>query len=315
LEQLFRPHNSMKDFFISYNRHDRAIAEWIAWILEDSGHTVVIQAWNFGAGSNFILEMQQAAAEADRTIAILSETSLKSGYVQAEWAAAFRQDPIGKLRSLIPIRVRPCELTGLWASISYIDLLKNPNAVPTGEMEVELLDEDEAMQRILNGIAMGRSKPSKKPTFPRSSANPISPSKPAFQQRQISPAKRQRLEQEQIRLQEEWSLRHDKLSALRQALAIEASAAVGFQLKQQIQAEEASMTRLDEKLEAIEQILVVGQISTDPRSSFQLDELLQEAEMSANLKKSRTGDSTEIGSIKIGSMTEKGNIYIGVQNF
>ena len=31
----------MKDFFISYNQADRAWAEWIAWILEEAGYTVV----------------------------------------------------------------------------------------------------------------------------------------------------------------------------------------------------------------------------------------------------------------------------------
>ncbi|MCH8289827.1 toll/interleukin-1 receptor domain-containing protein, partial [Candidatus Poribacteria bacterium] len=39
----------MRDFFVSYNRADRAWAEWIAWHLEEAGYTVVIQAWDFDA--------------------------------------------------------------------------------------------------------------------------------------------------------------------------------------------------------------------------------------------------------------------------
>jgi hypothetical protein len=35
-----------KDFFISYNSADRVWAERIAWVLEEHGKTVVIQAWD-----------------------------------------------------------------------------------------------------------------------------------------------------------------------------------------------------------------------------------------------------------------------------
>ncbi|MBW4583034.1 MAG: toll/interleukin-1 receptor domain-containing protein [Tildeniella nuda ZEHNDER 1965/U140] len=95
----------MNDFFVSYNRHDRAWAEWIAWTLEAAGSTVVIQAWGFRAGENFVLERQKAASEAKRTIAVLSDTYLKSEFTAPEWAAAFAQDPTGKHRTLIPVRL------------------------------------------------------------------------------------------------------------------------------------------------------------------------------------------------------------------
>ena len=51
-----------KDFFISYNKADRAWAEWIAWTLEEAGYSTTIQAWDFQAGGNFVLEMQKAAS-------------------------------------------------------------------------------------------------------------------------------------------------------------------------------------------------------------------------------------------------------------
>src|SRR5262245_28780269 len=55
---------SMKDFFISYNKADRGWAEWIAWQLESAEYTTIIQIWDFGAGSNFVLEMHRALVEA-----------------------------------------------------------------------------------------------------------------------------------------------------------------------------------------------------------------------------------------------------------
>lgn len=60
-----------RDFFVSYNQADRDWAEWIAWQLEEAGYTTVIQAWDFHAGHNFVGEMDRAARESRRTIAVL----------------------------------------------------------------------------------------------------------------------------------------------------------------------------------------------------------------------------------------------------
>src|SRR5579859_7542908 len=112
------------DFFISYNKADRAWAEWIAWQLEAEGYSTIIQAWDFRPGSNFILEMDKAAKEAKRTIAVFSPDYLDALYTQAEWAAALVQDPTGEQGKVLPVRVRECTPKGLLAPIIYIDLVK-----------------------------------------------------------------------------------------------------------------------------------------------------------------------------------------------
>lgn len=71
----------------------------------------------------------------------------------------------------------------------------------------------------------------------------------------MNPQQRQRLEQLRETLQVEWNLRSDKLKQLRRALAIEAGAAVRFQLEKQIEAEEEAIQRLDHQLFEIEQTL------------------------------------------------------------
>jgi hypothetical protein len=68
------------DFFISYNKADTNWAEWIAWQLDEAEYTTRIQIWDFGAGSNFAVEMHQAAMKAERTIAVLSPNFLKSEF-------------------------------------------------------------------------------------------------------------------------------------------------------------------------------------------------------------------------------------------
>ena len=72
----------MTDFFISYTGADQRWAEWIAYVLEEEGRSVVIQAWDFRPGANFVLEMQKAAETAARTIMVLSPDYLKSQFVK-----------------------------------------------------------------------------------------------------------------------------------------------------------------------------------------------------------------------------------------
>ncbi|KAM3115138.1 tetratricopeptide repeat protein [Phormidesmis sp. 146-33] len=156
----------MKNFFVSYNRHDRAFAEWIAWILEEAGYSVVIQAWDFRPGGNFVLDMQKAASEAERTIAVLSDNYLQSLFTQPEWAAAFAQDPTGEKRTLISIRVGECKLTGILATIVYVDLVG--------------VDEAEAQELVRQSALDGRTKPTQKPRLPGSAAAGAPRSKPVY---------------------------------------------------------------------------------------------------------------------------------------
>ncbi len=142
----------MPEFFVSYTSSDEDWAEWIAWTLEETNSKVILQKWDFLAGSNFVLEMQKAASEAKRTIAVLSSNYIEnSRFGSAEWAAAFVSDPDGVKRSLIPVRVRPCEISGLLTGIVYIDLIGR--------------DEGTA-KRLIDGLMDKRRKPAKSPMFP-----------------------------------------------------------------------------------------------------------------------------------------------------
>ena len=141
----------MKDFFISYNKADKQWAEWIAWILEEAKYSVEIQAWDFRPGENFVLRMQEATANTHRTIAVFSQNYLNAEYTQPEWAARFTQDPQGKQRKLIPIRVRECNLEGLLSAMIHLDLIGH--------------SEDEARAAILEGLK-DRAKPDEPPGYP-----------------------------------------------------------------------------------------------------------------------------------------------------
>ncbi|MEL6816538.1 MAG: toll/interleukin-1 receptor domain-containing protein, partial [Cyanobacteria bacterium J06598_3] len=136
---------------MSYNRADKGWAEWIAWTLEDAGHEAVIQAWDFRPGGNFVLDMQRAAAETEKTILVLSENYLASEFAQPEWASAFADDPTSLERRLIPVRVQVCEPRGLLRPIVYVDIVG--------------VEKETARQRILEALP-DRLKPDKEPNFP-----------------------------------------------------------------------------------------------------------------------------------------------------
>lgn len=140
------------DFFVSYNAADADWAEWAAWILEEAGYTVFIQAWDFRPGHNFVILMQQATIAAKRTLLVLSDSYLRALFTQPEWGAAFAADPTGSQRRIVPVRVRPCTPDGLLKTIIHIDLLD--------------CEEHEAKRRLLDGVRLGRAKPRTKPLFP-----------------------------------------------------------------------------------------------------------------------------------------------------
>jgi TIR domain len=142
----------MKNFFISYQSKDSSWAEWVAWILEENGYSVYIQAWDFRPGGNFVLEMDEKIKDSERMIAILSENYLEKPFPQSEWAAAFVDDADGKKRKLIPVKISECNLDGLLKSTIYINLCK--------------LDEKDAEKKLIEGIVKDSIKPQNRPVYP-----------------------------------------------------------------------------------------------------------------------------------------------------
>ncbi|MCL2356669.1 MAG: toll/interleukin-1 receptor domain-containing protein, partial [Defluviitaleaceae bacterium] len=96
------------DFFISYTKADEQWATWIAAVLEGEGYTCRIQAWDFQAGGNFVLDIDNALTECEGFIAVLSPDYFKSAYCKAEWTAALnaslKKDPTGEKRLFVPVR-------------------------------------------------------------------------------------------------------------------------------------------------------------------------------------------------------------------
>lgn len=148
-----------KDFFISYNKANRAWAEWIAWVLEAEGYRTVVQDWDFKPGGNFVVEMDTATKECARTIAVLSQDYLDAEFTVPEWAAQFATDPKGLNRRLVPVRVDSCDIEGLLGQVIYCDLVG--------------LDEEASRKRLLSQLSPGRTKPAVAPPFPGASRHTL----------------------------------------------------------------------------------------------------------------------------------------------
>jgi hypothetical protein len=182
-----------KVIFISFHKEDRAWATWLAWELEEHGYTVVFQDWDFRPGDNFVLAMQKAATTADRTLMVLSPDYQQSLFGQAEWATAFATDPTGAHGKLLPVRVRECSLSGLLATMIYVDLVG--------------LDEEAARRELRAGIERGRAKPDSRPSFPgspRRSGSPPFPGSPAHSRPPLPPTPAPRSFRDRFRALSSW---------------------------------------------------------------------------------------------------------------
>ncbi|RJQ67104.1 TIR domain-containing protein [Pseudonocardiaceae bacterium YIM PH 21723] len=141
------------DFFISYSPADERWATWLAWQLELEGYRTLIQAWDFLPGTNFIDFMDRGVRESTIVLAVLSRNYLTSRYGTMEWQAALRTDP-GKLMT---VRIQDCPLSGLLATITYLDLVGIPDAEQARRALLGWI------QHVLNG----RAKPAVEPGYPR----------------------------------------------------------------------------------------------------------------------------------------------------
>src|SRR5450756_446052 len=154
--------------FVSYTPADEDWASWISWELESAGYRVVLQAWDFVPGTNFVDFMDRGVADAMAAIAVLSQSYLSSRFGRWEWQAAILANPDNPSAKLTTVRVRECSLEGLLSTITYVDL-----AVPLEERQARRL----LLDRVGHTLA-GRAKPDTGPAFP-SGARPAPAPPPA----------------------------------------------------------------------------------------------------------------------------------------
>ncbi|MBO0806613.1 MAG: toll/interleukin-1 receptor domain-containing protein, partial [Nocardiopsaceae bacterium] len=148
--------------FVSYTPADEGWASWIAWELESSGCRVVLQAWDFVPGTNFVDFMDRGVADASAVVAVLSRAYLTSRFGRWEWQTAILASPDDPEAKLITVRVEDCPLEGLLSAITYVDLVG---------VDDERLASDLLLSRVRHTLA-GRAKPGTRPAFPPAGTAP-----------------------------------------------------------------------------------------------------------------------------------------------
>ncbi|GAB7038292.1 MULTISPECIES: toll/interleukin-1 receptor domain-containing protein [Catenuloplanes] len=152
------------DFFISFTDSDREWADWIDALVPEVRNvagdpcTALYQGTQFVAGTNWVAMVQDGLRRADRFVAVFSDAYLKaSSFGAAELHAAWRTDPNGAFRRVVPVRVKDCEPEGLFGPIVYIDLLG--------------LGPQAAERTLVDGLtaAIHGRRPRRRPPFPGAS--------------------------------------------------------------------------------------------------------------------------------------------------
>lgn len=112
-----------RDFFLSYSTKDEAFARFVDDVLRQAGYGVFAQFRDIPAGANFVREMQKGLAQSERVVALLSPRYVASDHCQAEWSAAYADDPSGEKRKLVPLLIAPADLAPLARQIVYKPLV------------------------------------------------------------------------------------------------------------------------------------------------------------------------------------------------
>ncbi|MFG3047377.1 FxSxx-COOH system tetratricopeptide repeat protein [Streptomyces sp. NPDC048202] len=139
-----------QQFFISYAGTDRAWAEWVGWHLEQAGHQIILDIWDWRTGDNLVQRMDEALKRADAVIALFSTSYFEDErWTTEEWTAA-----VACRDRFIPLALEPLTTSDL-PGILAAKLRKNLHG----------LDETAALTALREAVNSA-SRPTTPPAFP-----------------------------------------------------------------------------------------------------------------------------------------------------
>ncbi|MDX3617765.1 MULTISPECIES: toll/interleukin-1 receptor domain-containing protein [Streptomyces] len=140
--------------YISYAGPDRPWAEWVAWQLQQAGHQVLIDVWDWRTGDDFHEAMAQGLAQADAVVALFSNSYFETHrWTNTEIAAT-----LARGTRLIPL------------CIEHVPHDHIPEILAK-KLRKDLwgLDEAAAVAAVLDAVGR-REQPRTAPTFPGASS-------------------------------------------------------------------------------------------------------------------------------------------------
>lgn len=154
--------------FISYAGPDRPWAEWIAWQLDQAGHDVELDVWDWAAGDNLMQRINAALDRADKIVALFSSAYFQpQRYTTDEWTAVL--SGAGRRGRLIPLRVDDAE--------------PPPVLRPLLSRALFGTDDPDTARRVVLSAVNGPTRPATEPAFPASVDGSAGPPMPGTEPR------------------------------------------------------------------------------------------------------------------------------------
>jgi len=119
---LNRPHTEGKSVFISHASADKSIALSLSLDLADEGYRPWLDHWEIEAGESIPGKLAEGLRASDYLLLLLSEKSVSSGWVEAEWTTQYWDEAKSGSVKVIPVLLSDCQIPTLLKSKKYVDL-------------------------------------------------------------------------------------------------------------------------------------------------------------------------------------------------
>lgn len=139
-------------YFLSFTGVDREWADWIGYVMTETGHHVSNHNWEIKAGQNFIKWMNEHLNACDHIICLLSNSYVEAAFSRAEAEFGSYDSISGEDGKLIPIVIEPCE--------EIPPLMK-----PLKRLHIHGLPEVQ-VEKLLTDFLLPPSMPQERPRYP-----------------------------------------------------------------------------------------------------------------------------------------------------
>ena len=109
------------DFFLSFNRADRTIADLVYETVTGEGYSCFYQHQDIPDGANFVQRMTSGLEEAVTMLALFSPAYFQSRYALAELHAAFADDPLNERGSILPLLIKEYDVPKPFNFLALVD--------------------------------------------------------------------------------------------------------------------------------------------------------------------------------------------------
>jgi hypothetical protein len=111
----------MFDFFISHNKAEKVWARQLAAALKQRNIKYFFDEESIGLGENVVKAIDNGLKYSKHIVLILSPDSVKSPWVELEWASSVYADADASARKIIPIVKARCDIPYILRRLNYLD--------------------------------------------------------------------------------------------------------------------------------------------------------------------------------------------------